>query len=274
MEYSNTANCIEGLSQFDLLRYNKLGIIFKRSSEFLPSSDLVTLLSLSHFFNTHLLTPEFLATLAFRYLSFLTTKPVTYENIFQIFEDFSGIQSHSILEIIICLRKTTNLIKNPCGELKFNDWKVKHSGESWITETQQVYKSMKAVFVNIYNRGSLTQKIDLEGLIKEGKSYVLVAGSPITRKWDFGGWPRIHIKVCSKKGKVREGSSVLDAREFSENHPWVILGGKVLVRADDSFVKIKFKGLDDKQWAGNYGARFGYCYALLLETNRNFNECY
>ena len=274
MEYSNTANSIQGHSQFDLLRYNKLAIIFKRSAEFLPSSDLVTLLSLSHFFNTHLLTPEFLATLAFRYLSFLTTKPVTYENIFQIFEDFSGIQSHSISDIIICLRKTTNLIKNPCGELKFNDWKVKHSGESWITETQQVYKSMKAVFVNIYNRGSLTQKIDLEGLIKEGKSYVLVAGSPISRRWDCGGMAQIHIKVCSKNGEVREVSSEIDAMEFNENDPWILIKEKILVGAQDSFAKIKFKGKDEKWWAGNYGARFGYCYALLLETNRNYNECY
>ena len=43
MEYSNTTNCIQGLSQFDLLRYNKLAIIFKRSSEFLRSSDLADL---------------------------------------------------------------------------------------------------------------------------------------------------------------------------------------------------------------------------------------
>ena len=169
------------ISESDLLRYHKLVIIFKRSAAFFQSSDLVTLLSLNHFFHSQLLTPEFLAPLIFHFLSFVSTKPVTYENIFQVFEDFSGIRSSSISQISSCLRNTNNLIKNPCGTLEFKHWEVVRGGHNWIIENWQVYKNMKTVFASSYQWGSLTQSINLTSLIKEGKNYVLVAGCPVSR---------------------------------------------------------------------------------------------
>ena len=272
MEHSSPTTRIKDLSESNLLLYNKLLIVFKRSAKFLTNSDLVSILSLNHFFQSHLSTPEFLASTLFQFLSFVTNKPVSYENIFQVFEEFSGIKSNNIMHILSCLRNSRNLIQNPCGASKFKHWTVHNGGHDWIIEDWQVYKSMKTVFVSSCNWGSLIQKINLAGLIKTGKSYVLVAGSPVSRRWDCGARAEFYIKVNSKRGKAKEVFSKINDLRYDENDRWVVLKERVLVGIDDESVEIKFRGKDLNWWAGNYGARFGYCYAFLLENNEIFYE--
>ena len=120
--------------------------------------DLAALLSLNNFFHSHFQTPWFLTLIIFNFLSFVTNKPVTFENINQLSQDFSGIRSNSILQITSFLRSTKNLIKNPCGALKFDHWSVIRGCNNWTIEDFQVYKSMKTIFVSSFECGSLTQK--------------------------------------------------------------------------------------------------------------------
>ena len=267
MGHSSSTNRIKEPSESDRLRYSKLVIIFKRSAEFLTASDLVSILSLNRFFHSHLLTPEFLASTIFQFLSFITNKSVTHKNIFQVFEEFSGIQLNSMMDILSCLRKSKNLIKNSCGASQFKHWTVQDDVHDWRIEDWQVYKSMKTVFVSSCNWGSLIQNINLAGLIKEGKSYVLVAGSPVSRRWDCGAIAEFYIKVTSKSGEAREVFSEIKRLRFNKNDPWVIIKERVFIGIDDESVEIKFRGKDLNNWAFFFGARFGYCYAFLLENN-------
>ena len=267
MEHSSPTTRIKDLSESNLLLYNKLLIVFKRSAKFLTNSDLVSILSLNHFFQSHLSTPEFLASTIFQFLSFVTNQPVSHINIFLVFEEFSGIRSNSMMHILSCLRNSRNLIQNPCGTSKFKHWTVHNAGHDWIIEDWQVYKSMKTVFVSSCDWGSLIQNINLAGLIKKGKSYVLVAGSPVSRRSDCGARAELFIKVISKSGEAREVLREIKFLRLNENDPWVVIKERVLVGIDDESVEIKFRGKDLNWWAGNYGARFGYCYAFLLENN-------
>ena len=272
MEISKSTHQIQEIPESDLFRYHKLNLIFKRSAGFLSSSDLAALLSLNHFFHSHLFTPEFLAPLIFHFLSFVSNKPVTYKNIIQVFEDFSGIRPNSISHILSCLRNTYNLIQNPCGALEFKHWEVTNIYDDWIIEDCYVYKNMKTVFVSPFKWGDLTQTFNLTKMIKERKNYILVAGCPVSRRWDCGAKARINIKVKSKNDEVREVFCDIDVMEFNENDPWTIIKEKVSVGIDDESAEIQFCVQDKNWWDGNYGARFGYCYAFLFETPESCYE--
>ena len=287
MELSSSTDRNQEISESDRIRNYKLLLGFKRSAEFLESSDLAALLSLNHFFNSHLQTPEFLIHLTFNFLSFVTIKPVNYENIFKVFEDFSGIRFFNILQITSCLRKTKNLIKNPCGALGFYHWRVSRKGCDWRVDDSKVYKSMRTVFVNSFNWGSLTQNINLAGLIKEGRSYALVAGCPVSGRENSRYLASLHIKVFSKNGDEREATSMADLSINNGADPWriprdkellsiddkthglhfdhwMILKSKIWISIDDESAEISFDGKDLYWWGQSSGARFGYCYAFSI----------
>jgi hypothetical protein len=238
-------------------------LILKRTSQFLSSPDLTNILSLNHFFHSHLQNMEVMSGFIFSFLTFRTNIPTNSENFSEVFQKFSGISTTSLTEIFEILKKSKNLIKNPYGKEGLQHWIVDNGGHGWAVEDFTVYRNLNRVFVSSFNWGSLTQRIDLNGLVRSDMKCTLIVGSPVCRRFDCESMAKLKIKILAGNN-TREQTQSIELDEYFESNPWFLIINQIELNADDEVAVLEFSGKDKKFWAGHYGARFGYCFAYII----------
>jgi len=92
----------------------------------------------------------------------------------------------------------------------------------------------------------------------------LVVGSPVAARHDSGAEAKLFLKVNEDEQVVEmdcpEGEPVENIR------PWgLITLRSVLELGVDYHVEVTFSGKDKPYWGGNFGARFGHCFAFAVE---------
>ncbi|CAG9311950.1 unnamed protein product [Blepharisma stoltei] len=181
------------------------------------------------------------------------------------FYNLTGIKLSSYEDFCSRIKISENLIKNPSGEEGFENWIAENKGEGWEIQNVGCYKGKKGVFVASYEWSSLKQTID----IPEGSCHrILLVGSHICRKAEYECEAKIRLKTF-EKGCINEQEINFDCpykEPIIDNFcAWTIMSLSSGISKQQQTVEVVFSGKDKLFASGHLGARFGFCFAYLIE---------
>ena len=245
-------------------RPKTLGLVFRRSAEFLGPKESYKLLVLNKGISECVMSLEFKREISLLILSKILGKPITDQNFQEEFREFSGILVNNYSELYRCLANSFNRIKNPCGESEFEGWKKKDGGDGWVVEDWGTWGGRSTVFVSSFGWCTLSQKVK----IPPGGHRRLLVGSPVARRVDCRAEARLVLKVFKHKNeapKVVTSAIVPSGKETSEFiQEWNTLCIQEDIDSSVYEVEVEFHGKDLQFWKGWYGARFGFCFLRLF----------
>jgi hypothetical protein len=183
---------------------------------------------------------------------------------------YTGISLPSLQHFSSKVVYSDNLLINPCGEQGFANWHFDgHSGE-WSVEQNDTYGSNPSCFVSSFEWCSLLTVLPLSHYNK--KNSKLLVGSPVKRRNDCGAIAKVKVMVKNENEQLREYEcykelDLLSGTDTELNGGWELICLCVDLKEGDVSAKAVFCGVDENRWDGFYGARFGYCYARVLELD-------
>lgn len=247
-------------------KYFRMILVFKRLADYLTCAEIHNLKTLNSFFHSHMSTPEFVHPLVYRILSILSATKVTEENCTDVYTKLTG-QAANLHKVTQNILNYKNLIKNPVGKYQFNHWTVSHGGDGWAVENFLTYPPFKSVYAASYGWGALRATIDLTTLnLNPEINYYFVVGSPVARRWDCESEAKLSIHVLSTNVMIEKKEVYYKPEEggTSSECIWHWIGLSTKINPEATTIVANFKGKDTRFWAGNYGPRFGYCYAFIV----------
>lgn len=190
---------------------------------------------------------------------------LTQENLFREFEKLTGLKIESGEKLYKKVKHIKNLLQNPSGELKFEHWTCENAGQGWEIEDFGCYKSNQTIFASSFEWCSLTQSVIIPS---NNDTQILIVGSPVARRMDAESEAKINLEVTTSSGSSESVEVSIDC-PYGEPVdfvcPFELLTTKLELKpGSDYTAKVKFSGKDKPYWGGHYGARFGYCFAFLV----------
>lgn len=177
----------------------------------------------------------------------------------------TGLELNSFAEISKCFSKTTNFIPNPCGNFEFELWNVHNGGDGWEIDSSTYYQNYLTSFVASFDWCRLEYQLQLSEIGCKGGKQILIAGSPVCRRGDCPAKAKIKISILDKNKDLYEKESLLSiSAQASNKNDWELLSVYLEIPINPIRAIIKFSGIDQNYWKGNYGPKFGYCYTRLL----------
>jgi len=194
---------------------------------------------------------------------------LSFNNLQHELEALAGISYNSLKDLKKKLKDTQNLIKNPYGELEFASWVHEDGGQGWAIEDIGCYKHNNKVFASSFEWCHLSQVIEIP---KKENKRILVIGSPVARKAESGAEAeaKVTLKLKNKEGE-NEQVKLIDC-PYGEPVddivcPWVTLSLQAEIQPNCAYTaEAIFSGKDKVYWGGNFGARFGHCFAFLIDA--------
>jgi hypothetical protein len=247
------------------MRINLVVTVLQKCVEFLTLKEIFQLIRLNRYFYKNFKNNQVNYCIGLNTLSTLTQIKINSDNFKQVFYDYTGIQINSALDIPHICRFAKNLIPNPCGANNFRGWIRLDGGDGWAIQDYSTFQGNSHCFVSSYQWGSLLMYINLPRREIRRK---LIIGSPVCRTKDCVGKVKLRVLVTNQDGnkkllqKIAAPKSGNSPSPFPD--PWELLSLSLDLDDNDIKAKVKFSGKDDKYWAGNFGPRFGYCYARIL----------
>ncbi|XP_051779521.1 F-box only protein 44-like [Erpetoichthys calabaricus] len=170
-----------------------------------------------------------------------------------------------------------NLIKNPCGDDGFEYWNVNHGGDGWVIERH--HGELKETtspncFVTSYRWCKKTQCVDL---LKEGfEEHFLDDFQPdiLINDWygsrnDCGAKYKIKVHLLNSQKQLLMSFK----KQYPEIPQWNNCSYNKVQRVFRNygpgvrFVVFSHQGIDNKFWAGHYGARIANSTVKVFPDN-------
>jgi F-box associated region len=238
--------------------------IFQKSVEFMSLKEIFRLIYLNKYFYAHFRNNHVAFHIAIAVVYDFIQQKVSLEDFEKVIYDYTNIEIKSVLDIHNICRFSRNLIQDPCGEYNFKGWKVTNGGNGWSADGIIKYNDRPVSFAASYELCKLSTSVDLP---RVGVKRKLIVGSPVCRRFDCGGNASLKVSILDCQGKMRslerKVTPTFDGGPEPRG-PWELLCLSFEVDDNDIRADIEFSGKDDKWWAGNYGPRFGYCYARII----------
>lgn len=242
-----------------MLTQTKLLKCLQLSSKYMMRKDILELSFLNKFFSTHFLIGETRKSFLLKTLSDLLMVEVNSENFQEMLDLYTGIYLGDLNMLMVICKDSKNLIQNPFGQLGFNCWERIDGANNWSIEPNMTYKDCSSCFIASFEWGKLSVWIDISDIGENTKLYV---GSPVRSRSDSGGTASVELEVFNRYEEVKKASSTI-ILEKSDNK-WELISVCIDLDEYDTLVNINFSGKDDTYWDGNYGPRFGFCFARKL----------
>jgi hypothetical protein len=237
----------------------KIHRVLKRVLEFLTWSELRVIFILCKDIYKHLHCEEFYIQLCKEKLKYTTPAELTTENLSTMFNQLTGLNASSHAEIYTIMKNTYNFIKNPDARDNFEKWQ-KSSGygrEITIEEDWCCFKDKRKIFCTSFEWCSLTQSFTIPFSAKQKR--LLIVGLIASRRFDCGARAVLRVTINGAETKVESELDDFVAPRFN------LLSYKKEIERELVKVKVNCEGKDKKWWAGNYGARFGFCFAYAFD---------
>jgi hypothetical protein len=194
-------------------------------------------------------------------LVYLSPKDINPDNLVEEFETLAKIRPQSIEGLFYTVKNSFNLLSNPSGASGFNNWTVSNESGSIVIESFGTFKDKETVFATSFGWGTLEQLINVP--VGRTSERVLVVGAMCARRKDCGSKAIVELEV---NGEVlRTEATLQNTGENAQISDWQMLRVVKKIGGAAEVAKIRVKGKDEKYWAGNYGARIGYCFAYCFE---------
>jgi hypothetical protein len=238
----------------------KIHRVIKRVLEFLSWHELREIFVLCKDIYKKIHCEEFYIQVCKEKLKYTIPNELTTENLIEEFNKLTGLRARSHLDMFNMMKETYNFIKNPDARNGFDNWTSSEGYGKIITIENNwfCFKDKPNIFCTSFESGFISQRFKIPMSRKPKR--LLIVGMLACRRHDCGS-------VATFKVNINEESTTItrDLEEFIAPK-FELLVIKKEIGNEAIKVKVTCEGKDKNWWAGNYGARIGFCYAYVLDN--------